>query len=133
MSGATELSRQAWVRQRVLKIRYQKPEDDKVVDREVEVYGWNGVYLDTFCRLRREPRTFRIDRIVDASLLDTPSHWDPGVAAFLLSHGWTGAVARPSVSEVPDKASESVRHSATDTNSKGVWDWLRRILGIAQP
>jgi predicted DNA-binding transcriptional regulator YafY len=130
MMNVNELARQAWTEQRVLRIRYQKPEDCEVSEREVEVYGFNGVYLDTFCRLRCEPRTFRIDRILEARLLDIPFQWDPSIAAFLVRHGWTKAVAKPTVTNVPEKASGSSDSVENQTRSWGPWYWLRRLLKV---
>ena len=127
MMNASQLSRQAWAEQRVMKIRYQKPEDLEVSEREVEVYGCDGVYLDTYCRLRREPRTFRIDRILDARLLDVSFHWDPKVEAFLRSRGWTGSVAKPA-----PQASRPGRIPCTDVGRQdvrgGLWNVLAKLL-----
>jgi predicted DNA-binding transcriptional regulator YafY len=103
MMNVSQLSRQAWTEQRVMRIRYQKPEDLEVSEREVEVYGCDGVYLDTYCRLRREPRTFRMVRILDAQLLDVTFQWDLKVEALLRSRGWTGSVAIPAPPRRPGR------------------------------
>lgn len=47
MINVNQLSRQAWAEQRTLRILYQKPEDSEVSERDVDVYGWDGAYLDT--------------------------------------------------------------------------------------
>jgi predicted DNA-binding transcriptional regulator YafY len=77
MKNVSELARQAWAGQRVLRIRYQKPEDCVVSEREVEIYRWDGVYIDAYCRLRIEPRTFRVDRILSANLLAGSVNYSP--------------------------------------------------------
>jgi predicted DNA-binding transcriptional regulator YafY len=88
MMSANELTRQAWTDQRVLRIRYQKPEDYEISERDVEIYRWDGVYIDAYCRLRTEPRTFRVDRILGASLHEKTFRRDSSVEDFFRIHGW---------------------------------------------
>jgi predicted DNA-binding transcriptional regulator YafY len=58
------------------------------VERDIEVYDFDERYVDAFCRLRQDPRAFRIDRILDAELLPEKFEIDPGVAAQIASTGW---------------------------------------------
>lgn len=58
------------------------------VERDIEVYDFDDRYVDAYCRLRQDPRAFRIDRILDARLLPERFEIDPGVAAQIASTGW---------------------------------------------
>lgn len=70
--------RQAYDQGRVLRIVYQTPNlAAAATEREIEVYAFDETYVDAYCRLRREQRTFRIDRIKSAALLDDPFNRDP--------------------------------------------------------
>jgi predicted DNA-binding transcriptional regulator YafY len=130
MMKVSQLSQQAWAGQRVMRIRYRKPEDLEVSEREIDVYGSNGVYVDAYCRLRREPRTFRIDRILDARLLDALFEWDPKVEAFLRSRGWTGAVARPVRSATPQAEPAKSVASDREEGRGGLWQFFVNLLGM---
>lgn len=129
MTNANQVSRQAWAEQRTLRIRYRKPEDSEVSERDVDVYGWDGVYLDTYCRLRGEPRTFRLDRILDARLLRDVFSWDPAVESFLRIHGWTGSVARPDSPRLAEAGLVSIKPTANVAQSTGLWEFVVRIAG----
>lgn len=130
MMIVSQVSRRAWAEQRVMWIRYQKPEDLEVSDREIHVYGVDGVYVDAYCRLRREPRTFRIDRILDARLLEALFEWDPKVEAFLRSRGWTGAVERPVPSVSPQADPAGSVASNWEKSRGGLWHFLANLLGM---
>lgn len=121
--------RRAWAEQRVVRIRYRKPGDLEVSEREIDVYGVDGVYVDAYCRLRREPRTFRIDRVLDARLLDVPFEWDSEVETFLRSRGWTGAVARPPRNVAPHPDNPNVP-SSREENRGGLLLFLAGLLGV---
>jgi predicted DNA-binding transcriptional regulator YafY len=70
--------RQAYDQGRVLRIVYQTPSQSSAArEREIEVYAFDETYVDAYCRLRRKKRTFRIDRIKSAALLDDAFNRDP--------------------------------------------------------
>jgi predicted DNA-binding transcriptional regulator YafY len=76
-------------RRLVLRIQYRKWRG-LPIERDIEVYAFDDRYVDAYCRLREDPRTFRRDRIVDATLTGTPcSRW-PEIEAFFAAHGWVG-------------------------------------------
>jgi predicted DNA-binding transcriptional regulator YafY len=107
MMNGSEVVRQAWAGQRVLRIRYQKPEDCEVSVREVEIYRWDGVYIDAYCRLRNEPRTFRVDRIQSANLLEEEFRRDPSIEDFFRVHGWAQmSQSSPLPVRAPSKSTE---------------------------
>jgi predicted DNA-binding transcriptional regulator YafY len=63
--------RQSYDEGRVLRILYQTAnESQRTTVREIEVYAFDETYIDAYCRLRKEKRTFRVDRIKDALLLE---------------------------------------------------------------
>lgn len=66
---------QALRERRQLRIRYEVPATARVTDRTIDVYGLACVrgqwYAPAFCHLRTGLRSFRLDRIRDATLLDT--------------------------------------------------------------
>lgn len=63
--------RQAYEELRLLRIGYKtgdKPKQRSV--REIEVYAYDERYIDAYCRLRSAPRSFRLDRIQHAEVLE---------------------------------------------------------------
>ena len=58
-----------------VRITYYTPLKDIITEREVSPYRFTfdegGWYLNGYCHLRKETRTFRLDRIKDISLLDS--------------------------------------------------------------
>jgi predicted DNA-binding transcriptional regulator YafY len=61
--------------QRRLALRYRSRKDEELV-REVDPYGlvfhYGHWYLGGYCHLRRDLRSFRLDRMLSVALLDTP-------------------------------------------------------------
>ena len=47
----------------VARLRYVSYEGEETL-RDIDIYSYDNDYIDTWCRLRNEPRTFRIDRIL---------------------------------------------------------------------
>lgn len=79
----------ALIERRVLRITYRRPGDlGEGVDRDVEVYAFDERYIDAYCRLREDPRCFRIDRIVEATLLAEKFSIDPTIESIIGAHGW---------------------------------------------
>ncbi|MBI4234109.1 MAG: AAA family ATPase [Chloroflexi bacterium] len=79
---------QAYSQKRRLRIEYRKPEfqgrQSETTLREIDVYAVGEDYLDAFCHFRHAQRTFKLDRIVSARMLQqsyqvptdhTPSTW----------------------------------------------------------
>lgn len=83
-----DLFKAALCERRVLKILYRGRNDLSFVERDIEVYAFDKRYVDAFCRLRQDPRAFRVDRILEARLLPETYEFDPGVAAQIASTGW---------------------------------------------
>jgi predicted DNA-binding transcriptional regulator YafY len=82
--------RQACEEQRVLRIVYRNPNKwGEVSSRDIDVYSFDGVYLDAYCRLRREKRTFRMDRIESADLLDQRFDQRPEIDEEIQRTGWS--------------------------------------------
>lgn len=130
MMNVSELARQAWAGQRALRIRYQKPEDCEVSEREVEIYRWDGIYIDAYCRLRNEPRTFRVDRILSATPLEREFRRDPSVEEFLRIRGWAVmSQILPLPVRAPSKSTEPEPREK-DKVSPGILNYFLRILTL---
>ncbi|MDT8437230.1 MAG: WYL domain-containing protein, partial [Gemmatimonadota bacterium] len=93
LSGAADATPQiravleeAAARRRRCRIRYLRPVDADLMDRDVDpfalVLGSGSWYVIGHCALRDAIRVFRLDRILDASLTDrgfeVPADFDPG-------------------------------------------------------
>ncbi len=75
-----ELVRLSYDEGRILRIDYQPPNLSlKSTERDIDVYAFDDTYIDAYCRLRKEKRSFRIDRIKSASLLEEEFHRDPDI------------------------------------------------------
>ena len=73
---------------RVLRISYRASRLVEAVERDIEVYAFDEQYVDAYCRLRQDPRCFRVDRIVDAELLAETFDIDPAIESIVGAHGW---------------------------------------------
>lgn len=75
------LLKQAFKEKRKVKINYYSLSSDEVTNRIVDVYKMHNDCIIAFCHLREEERTFVIDRINQAALLDDkykiPKGWTP--------------------------------------------------------
>ncbi len=73
LEGSYEKILEAFAKYQRLIIKYYSPLKNKTVDREISpfhMFYCDGVwYLDAYCHLRKKKRTFRLDRILDISLL----------------------------------------------------------------
>jgi proteasome accessory factor BC len=82
---------------RLLRIEYYKENEDQFVERRVEPYqllnGQQGWYVHSFDPAREAPRSFRLDRIKSATVLDEQFEPRPGVEPDV--QGW------PRTGEVP--------------------------------
>ena len=75
-----EQVRQAHAERRVIRIRYQTANaSQRTTVREIDIYAFDEVYVDAYCRLRKDMRTFRLDRIKDAVILEDRFDLDPEI------------------------------------------------------
>jgi predicted DNA-binding transcriptional regulator YafY len=91
--GIAELLRIARSRQKVLHIAYRPANEGRLVERDIEVYGFDGKYVDAYCRLRQDPRCFRIDRIHRASLKPESFKVQSEIESIIAAHGWVNRSA----------------------------------------
>jgi len=89
MSEVVSLAFQACREQRILRITYVTGEGNKTV-RDIDVYWVDHCHLDAVCRLRKDLRHFRMDRIHAAELLPETFERDPELAV-LLKYGGLAA------------------------------------------
>ena len=64
------LLKQAFEEKKKVKIRYYSLSSDEVKWRVVSIYQFDQEFIIAYCHLRNEERTFIIDRISKASILD---------------------------------------------------------------
>jgi len=73
------LLNKAFEKRRKVKIRYYTPHSDEHTTRVVDIYQIHKGCIVAFCHLRKEERTFVIDRINSAVILDEkykiPKNW----------------------------------------------------------
>ena len=78
-SEIQKLIKKAFNKKLKLKIRYYSLYSDQHTTRIIEIYQLHTNAIIAFCNLRQEERTFRIDRISSAKLLDEqyaiPKNW----------------------------------------------------------
>ncbi|MGE5635543.1 MAG: helix-turn-helix transcriptional regulator, partial [Nocardioidaceae bacterium] len=84
--------------ERLLRIEYYKEAEDEFTERTIEPYklinGQEGWYVHSFDPSRDEPRSFRLDRIKSATVLDESFDRRAGIEPDI--HGW------PRTGELPD-------------------------------
>lgn len=77
---AAELDRAAADRRQV-RLRYHHPARDEITERVADPRGvvrtGGHAYLDAWCHRADGPRLFRLDRIIEAAVLDTPTTTEP--------------------------------------------------------
>lgn len=80
-SGIRKLLQKAFNEKRKVKIRYYSPHSDEHTTRVINIYQ---IYINSiiaYCHLREDERTFAIERINSAALLDEkykiPANWTP--------------------------------------------------------
>ncbi len=83
-AAAAEAVREGLAAHRRLHLQYWVPTRDEVTERDVDpmriVSVDDTAYLEGYCHSSESVRTFRLDRIVEAVVLDTPAQ-SPGVPA----------------------------------------------------
>jgi len=98
-SGIARLVSQAIVTEHLLKIDYYKANEDEFSQRLVEPYalvnGREGWYVASYDPAKEDVRHFRLDRIRDAAITDTPFERRPEVDPAADVEGW------PRTGEVP--------------------------------
>jgi predicted DNA-binding transcriptional regulator YafY len=76
--------REAILQRRVVRLKYHSPRDEGPLDRDVEPYSLihyrNVWHLHAWCRMRRDIREFRLDRIDALAVLDERFERDPARA-----------------------------------------------------
>ena len=96
---------------RLLRIEYYKENEDEFTERTVEPYklanGQEGWYVHSYDLERDQPRSYRLDRIRQATVLDESFEPRPGVEPDV--HGWlaTGEVPSASIARIwvsPERA-----------------------------
>jgi proteasome accessory factor C len=133
-------------RRRVLHLRYHNPGRDEVSERDVDpmrVLNVDGRwYLEAWCRRVEDVRLFRLDRILDAVELDSPSSVPSGAAQRSLTEGlYLPAPEDPVVTLLLDREARWVAdyypYETIEERANGgirldlrVHDdgWLRRLL-----
>ncbi len=146
-SQVKALLNHAYRERRVLRISYQKDPGAELIERDVEVYALDGNYFDAYCRLRKEKRTFRLDRVVEASLssesfatnphfeehiqregwANKPSEWQRARTAELLA-GTQGTSLDRTVSRTPSPSMGEHKGSAEKDKNVRPPDLAKRIL-----
>jgi CRISPR-associated endonuclease/helicase Cas3 len=77
-SGVWKALMQGWLENRVVRIRYLRPHQTEMVEHEIEPYWFepaplsDGTYVIAWSRTRNSLRTFKPDRIHQATLTSTP-------------------------------------------------------------
>ena len=150
-SGIARLASEAIVARRLLRLEYYKPDEDEFSERTVEPYalvnGREGWYVACFDPAKDDVRHFRLDRIRDARVTDTPFTPRVEVNPAAGVDGWlrTGEVEASRVARVwisPERArwEREQRRVAEELTDGAVVvelpykgeDWLvREILGMA--
>jgi len=78
-SGIQRLIEKAFDEKRKVKISYYSPHSDEFTTRIIDIYQIHINSIVAFCNLRKEERTFAIDRINSAAILDKkyviPKNW----------------------------------------------------------
>lgn len=78
----------ALIDHKVLRVGYRGKGYFDPVTRDIEVYSFDERYIDAYCRLRQDPRCFRIDRIVDVKVLAETFSVDPAIESICAAQGW---------------------------------------------
>lgn len=75
------LLRKAFKEKKKVKINYYSLSSDSVANRVIDIYQWHEDCIIAFCNLRKDERTFVINRINRAALLNEkykiPRGWTP--------------------------------------------------------
>ena len=79
--GIMKLLNKAFDEKRKVKIRYYSPHSDEYTTRVIDIYQICINSIIAFCHLRGEERTFVLERISSAAILDekynVPKNWSP--------------------------------------------------------
>jgi len=79
--GINALLKKAYQEKKKIKIRYYSLSSDEVKWRKVAIYQFDPDFIIAFCYLRNEERTFVMNRISQAAILDEkyniPKGWSP--------------------------------------------------------
>jgi len=100
MPGETETLRtiiiQCFKDRETVKIKYySETTDQKVKEREVDVYGYNNVYFGGYCHYREDVRNFRFDRVLSASPAGRKYEVDEFLLKKLVSDGFIQNTGQP--------------------------------------
>ena len=127
--------RRAFDENRVLRILYQtnNPTQRPRV-REIEVYAYDETYADAFCRLRGQTRSFRIDRMITAELLETIFERNPEVEHEIKLYGLSKLARQCLRPCCRSRVSETDEGSARKEPPSRLIRWVGpvlRLLGLA--
>jgi proteasome accessory factor BC len=88
----------AVTRKRLLRIDYYKENEDEFIERTIEPYklanGQEGWYVHSYDLEKDSPRSYRLDRIREATVLDESFEPRPGIEPDV--HGWLASGEVPS-------------------------------------
>jgi proteasome accessory factor BC len=88
----------AVTRERLLRIDYYKENEDEFIERTIEPYklanGQEGWYVHSYDLEKDSPRSYRLDRIREATVLDESFEPRPGIEPDV--HGWLASGEVPS-------------------------------------
>ena len=83
-----EMVKKALSEKRVLRIWHHRGAHKRTVERCIEVYTHNQVYIEGYCRHAGDKRTFRLDRIENMELLEESFSPDPFFQEFYRRYGY---------------------------------------------
>ena len=88
MNNILELLKIACDTHTLVRISYKTKAKRKAKVRDIEVYRFGKWYVEAYCCLRKDHRRFRIDRIVEAELLDETFTPRPFIVELVQRYGW---------------------------------------------
>ena len=88
MDPKLDMVMKALSEKRVLRIWHHRGAPKRAVERCIEVYTHNQVYIEGFCRKVKDKRTFRFDRIENMELLEETFSPDPFFQEYFRRYGY---------------------------------------------
>ncbi len=115
-------------------IMYQDAEG-RITQRKIEIYHWDDAYLFAWCCLRNEPRTFRIDNIIQCELLSDQFQFNPTVERYireqLLAKDWSNKIAWVEWQRVSGiKSSARVRVEINTKDDSSYWTSPGKAIAV---
>ncbi|TAK69667.1 MAG: WYL domain-containing protein [Actinomycetota bacterium] len=135
--GVADTVERAVRENRVVRLRYLSPARDEVTDRDVDPIAVLAVegrtYLQGWCRLAEERRTFRLDRVLSAEVLDEAAALPAGAQPSLDSDRGLRPDGPPAVLEVEPAAQWVVDQMAVDSVEELPDGRLRITAPVSDP